>query len=111
MNTFDERERGFERKFALDQEVAFKVVARRNALLARWAAARMGFSGSRMDAYVKTLVESQIAHDGAESIATRVMSDLVANGVPISRGEIDARIARFTGRARAEIVRSSLRQS
>ena len=110
MNTFDdERERAFERKFALDQELAFKVTARRNALLARWAAARMGFSGGRADAYVKDLVESHVAHDDIQSITTRVMNDFVANGVPVARGELDARIARFTGRARADIVRSTLR--
>ncbi|MDE1931151.1 MAG: DUF1476 domain-containing protein [Alphaproteobacteria bacterium] len=110
MNTFnDERERAFERKFALDQELAFKVTARRNALLARWAAARIGFSGSRAAAYVKDLVESQVAHDDSRSVTTRVMKDLAANGVPVTRDELDARIARFTGRARADIVRNSLR--
>lgn len=110
MNTFDDdRERAFERKFALDRELAFKVAARRNALLARWAAVRMGFSGSRADTYVKDLVESQVGHDDTHSIATRVMNDLVANGVPVARDELDVRIARFTGRARADIVRGSLR--
>lgn len=110
MNTFDdERERAFERKFALDRELAFKVTARRNALLARWAAARMGLSGSRADAYVKELVESQAVHGDAQSIVIRVMGDLVAGGVPVARNELDARVARFTGRARADIVRSSLR--
>lgn len=110
MNTFDdERERAFERKFALDQELAIKVAARRNALLGRWAAQRMGFSISRTDAYVKDLVESQVARDDTQSLLTRVMSDLVANGVPVARDELDARIARFTGHARADIVRGLLR--
>lgn len=110
MNTFDdERERAFERKFALDQELAFKVAARRNALFARWAATRMGFSAGRTDAYVKDLAESQAAHGNAQSVVTRVMGDLVANGVPMARDELDAKIARFTVLARAGIVRNSLR--
>lgn len=110
MNTFDdERERAFERKFALDRELAFKVAARRNALLARWAASRMGLSGSRADAYVKELVESQATHGDAESVVIRVMGDLAAGGVPVARDVLDARVARFTGRARADIVRNSLR--
>ena len=110
MNTFDEREHALEQKFALDRELAFKVAARRNALVARWAATRMGFTGDRAAAYVKDLVESQVAHDDAQSVAIRVMSDFVANGVPVTRDELDARIARFTGRARADVVRGSLRQ-
>lgn len=110
MNTFDdERERAFERKFVLDRELTFKVAARRNAMLARWAAAHMGFSGNRADAYVNDLVKSQVAHGDAQSLATRVMGDLVANGFPVSRDEIDARIVRFTAHARAEAVRGALR--
>lgn len=109
MPTFDdERERAFERKFALDQELAFKVAARRNALLGRWAAARMGLHGIKADAYVKELVEGETMHGEAQSVANRVMGDLLARGVPISRSQLDALVARFTARARAKIVRGAL---
>ena len=110
MATFrDQRERELERKIALDPEMAFNVASRRNALLGHWATARMGLSGSRADAYVKDLVEGQAANSDPEAVATRVMDDLAAHGKPISRDELDAAIARFTARARAEIVRSALR--
>ncbi|MDE2230376.1 MAG: DUF1476 domain-containing protein [Alphaproteobacteria bacterium] len=110
MTTFDdEREQTFERKFALDRELAFKVAARRNALLAHWAAARMALHGAAAGDYVKGLVEKGVVHPDPQSVAARVMGDLLARGVPTSRQELDARIARFTTRARAEIVRGALR--
>ena len=110
MKTFDDhRECGFERKIGVDQELAFKVAARRNALLGRWATTQMGFSGSRADAYVKDLVEGHVGNSDPQAVVTRVMGDLVANGMPVSREEIDATITRFTARARAEIVRGALR--
>lgn len=110
MMTFDdERERGFERKFALDQELAFKVAARRNALLGGWAAAQMGLHGPAAEAYIKALVEDEVVHSDPRSVATRIMGDLVARGALVTRPELDALVARFTTRARAEIVRGVLR--
>ncbi|HYL32869.1 MAG TPA: DUF1476 domain-containing protein [Stellaceae bacterium] len=104
------REHVHERKFAEDHELAFKVAARRNALLGRWVTAQTGLSGSRADAYVKDLVESDAGSSGPQVVAIRVMDDLVASGVSVSREEIGAAITRFTARARAEIVRSALRK-
>lgn len=110
MITFDdERERAFERKFANDQELAFKVAARRNAMLARWAVVRMGLHGGRADAYVKNLIEDEVVHNDPKAVAVRVMADLLGRGVPVARRELDALIARFTARARAEVVRGAFR--
>ena len=110
MMTFDdERERAFERKFALDNELAFKVAARRNALLGRWAVGRMELSGDKAEAYVAALVVDDIVHTNPRAVAQRVMADLLARGAPVSREELDALIVRFTARARAEIVRGALR--
>lgn len=110
MTTFDdERERAFERKFALDQELAFKVAARRNALLGRWAAGRMGLESAAAEAYVAALVVDEVVHSDPQTVVKRVMSDLLAQGTPVTRGEIDAVLTRLTARARAEIVRGALR--
>jgi hypothetical protein len=110
MMTFDDgRERAFERKFALDQELAFKVAARRNALLGRWAAAHMRLQGPAAEAYIKALVEEEVVHTDPQSVAARIMGDLLARGALVTRPELDALIARFTTRARAEVVRGVLR--
>jgi hypothetical protein len=110
MMTFDDdRKRAFERKFALDQELAFKVAARRNALLGRWAAARIGLHDVAAEAYVATLIENDIVHIDPQAVVRRVLDDLLARGTPISREELDAVVTRLTARARAEIVRGALR--
>jgi hypothetical protein len=110
MMTFDDdRERAFERKFAIDQELAFKVAARRNALLGRWAAARIGLDGAAAEAYVAALVENDVVHTDPQAVAKRVLADLLARGTPISREELDALVARLTTRARTQIVRGALR--
>ncbi|MEM9356692.1 MAG: ATPase inhibitor subunit zeta, partial [Pseudomonadota bacterium] len=46
MSTFDEREKGFEKKFAHDQDLKFKAEARRNKMIAEWAAGKLGLAGS-----------------------------------------------------------------
>ena len=107
----DEREQAYERKLALDQELAFKVAARRNALLARWAAARMQLDQRESDAYVAELVEAGALHDDPGAIVTRIMRDFLRRGAPIARPEVQSQLQTCTARARAEVVRGSLRQT
>ena len=56
MTTFDEREEGFEKKFALDEEKKFKAEARRNRLLGLWVAEKLGITGDAAAAYAKEVV-------------------------------------------------------
>ena len=64
MTTFDEREKGFEKKFALDADQEFKAAARRNRLLGEWAAAKMGLES--VDEYVRAVVKSDFELPGDE---------------------------------------------
>lgn len=107
----DEREQAYERKLALDHELAFKVAARRNALLARWAAARMQLGERETEAYVAELVEAGALHNDPGAIVARIMRDFLRRGAPIARPEVQSRLQPYTARARAEVVRGSLRQN
>jgi hypothetical protein len=110
MTTFDdERERAFERKFALEQELGFKVAARRNALLGRWASVRMRLDSVAADAYVAGLVVDEAVHTDPQSVINRVRADLLAHGTPASQKELSAILARVTTQARKEVVRGALR--
>lgn len=110
MTTFDdERERAFERKMALDQELAFRVAARRNSLLAHWAAGRMGLSGQAAEDYAAGLVAAGAVHTGSGPTVAQVAADLLARGIPARREEVESHLQRFTAKARAEIVRGALR--
>src|SRR5882757_9705214 len=64
MTTFDEREKSFEKKFAMDQDLKFKAESRRNKALAQWAAAKLGFSGTAVDDYVKAVRKADLAEKG-----------------------------------------------
>jgi hypothetical protein len=81
MTTFDKREEGFERKFALDEELKFKAVARRNRLLGLWAAEKLGITGDAAVGYAKETVASSFADGGEKAVVARVAADLSAKGV------------------------------
>ncbi len=83
MSTFDDREREFESKFKHDQEIQFKVTARRNRLLGEWAGAEMGLSGDALKAYAKDVVASDFQKPGDEDVLEKVQGDLKAAGVDL----------------------------
>ncbi len=76
MTTFDERERAFEAKFAHDEEMEFKAVARRNKLLGHWAAGILGLQGEAADAYAMEVVRADFEEAGHEDVVRKVSRDL-----------------------------------
>ncbi|OQW56214.1 MAG: hypothetical protein A4S14_10620 [Proteobacteria bacterium SG_bin9] len=81
MTTFDKREEGFEKKFALDEEQRFKAEARRNKLLGLWAADLLGKTGDDAAAYAKEVVASDFDEAGDNDVMRKVAKDLAAKGV------------------------------
>ena len=96
MTTFDDRERAFENKYAHDQEMAFRIVARRNRLVGVWAAGEMGLTPEETDAYAKAVVQAEFEESGDEDVVRKLYGDLVSAGVEIDeqriRGELDAKM-------------------
>ena len=88
MTTFDKREQGFEKKFALDEEQRFKALARRNKLLGLWAAEKMGLSGPAADAYSKEVVVADFEEAGDDDVLRKVSTDFTAKGVVQSEQQI-----------------------
>jgi hypothetical protein len=76
MTTFDDRQAAFERKFVLDEDQRFRVMARRNRLLGEWAAGKLGKSGDEAAAYAKTVVAADFAEAGDEDVFKKVRADL-----------------------------------
>ncbi|MBB5220498.1 hypothetical protein HNP73_000419 [Amaricoccus macauensis] len=76
MTTFDDRERGFENKFAYDEEMQFKAVARRNRLLGLWAAGLLGKTGEAADEYAREVVKSDFEESGDHDVYRKVAGDL-----------------------------------
>jgi hypothetical protein len=81
MTSFDDRERAFEAKFANDQDLAFRITARRNRLLGEWAAAKMNLTSEESDAYAKAVVQADFEEAGDEDVIRKIVGDLTSAGV------------------------------
>jgi len=88
MSDFSDREKGFERKFALDEELRFKATARRNKLLGLWAAEKLGKSGADADSYAKEVVASDFAEAGDDDVLRKVKADFDAASIAQSEHQI-----------------------
>ena len=81
MSSFDKREEGFEKKFAMDADSKFKAEARRNRLLGMWAAEKLGITGDAAVAYAKEVVAADFEEAGDGDVLRKVAGDLSAKGV------------------------------
>lgn len=88
MTTFDDREKAFEKKFAMDQELKFKAEARRNKMLAEWAGAKLGLAGAEMEDYIKAVRKADLEEKGDDDVVRKVMADFKAKGVDVAEGEL-----------------------
>lgn len=104
MTNFSDRERAFEAKFANDQELQFKIIARRNRLLGEWAAERMGLTPEERDAYAKAVVQADFEEVGDEDVIRKVTGDLTSAQIEISDSEIRAALEEKTVEARRQFM-------
>jgi len=88
MTNFDDREKSFERKFALDEELRFKSTARRNKLLGLWAAEKMALSGDDAQAYAREVVKADLEEPGEEDVFRKIRGDFDEKGVEQSDHQI-----------------------
>jgi len=103
MTTFDKREEGFEKRFALDEETRFKAVARRNKKLGLWAAEKLGLSGEDAQAYAKEVVVADLQEAGDEDVFRKLRGDFDAKGVDVSDHQIRRNMDEFMAAAAAEV--------
>lgn len=103
MTTFDDREKGFERKFAIDQDQEFRAQARRNRLLGEWAAGLMGLEN--VAEYAQAVVKSDFELPGDEDVLRKVYSDLknLKGADAISEGEVRRKMDELLAIAREQI--------
>jgi hypothetical protein len=103
MSGFDKRQEGFEKKFALDEELRFKAMARRNKMLGLWAAEKLGLSGGEADAYAKTVVMADFDEPGDEDVYRKVRADFDAKGAKVSDEDIRRAMNELLGKAIEEV--------
>ena len=88
MNTLDNREKGFEAKFAHDEELRFKASARRNKLLGQWVAEQLGLQGNEADEYAKSVIKADLEEPGDEDVFRKVRKDLDDSNVTVSDADL-----------------------
>ena len=104
MTQFDDRQRAFESKFAHDEEMKFRVLARRNRLLGEWAARKMGLSQEETDSYAKDVVRADFEEAGDEDVIRKLLGDLTSAGVEIDDATIRQTLEHKTVEARRQMI-------
>ncbi len=104
MSTFDDRKDAFEANYARDEEMQFKVAARRNRLLGTWAAGLMSLTPEETDAYAKDVVRADFEEAGDEDVIRKLLGDLTAAGVDTDDSKIREAVAHKEAEARRQIM-------
>ncbi len=104
MTTFDDRERAFENMYARDQEMQFRIVARRNKLLGHWAAKLMGLTQAEADAYASDVIRADFEEAGDEDVVRKLLGDLISAGVDCDEARIREALAHKQVEARRQMI-------
>jgi hypothetical protein len=104
MTTFEDRERAFEAKFAHDEDLSFRITARRNRLLGEWAAGLMVLTREESDAYAKSVVQADFEEAGDEDVVRKLLGDLVSAGVDMDETRVRAAMIDREAEARRQYM-------
>lgn len=104
MSTFDDRQKGYESKFARDEEMDFKINARRNKLLGQWAAGKLGRHGAEADAYAKDVVMADFEKEGDQDVVDKLLKDFAHAKLHVSEKDIRDEMERLLAVARKQIM-------
>lgn len=104
MTDFKDRETAFETKFARDEEMQFRVTARRNRLLGQWAAEKMGLTSEETDAYAKEVVAADFEEAGDEDVIRKLLGDLTSAGVDMDDAAIRTALSEKMVEARRQFI-------
>ena len=102
MSSFDEREKSFEKKFAHDQELQFKVSARRNKYIGEWVSKILGYDESKEKEYIQSVIKADFQEAGDEDVFRKIQADL--KGHNISDDEIRNKMKEFHEKAKSEFI-------
>ncbi len=107
MTTFDEREKAYEKKFALDQDLKFKAESRRNKMLAEWAGAKLGIEGAALEDYIKAVRKADLEEKGDADVLRKVKQDFADRGIALDETELRKVMGEFLAKAVAEVEAAS----
>jgi hypothetical protein len=102
MNKFDEREKSFEKKFAKDQELQFKVSARRNKYLAEWVSSKLGKNDEQKQNYIQEIIKADLEEAGDEDVFRKVKKDFENSAINIDDSQIRNQMSLALERAKKD---------
>ena len=102
MNTFDEREKSFEKKFAYDEELQFKVSARRNKYIGQWVSQILGYNPDQEKNYIQAVIKADFAEAGDEDVFRKIKEDLKNHN--IQDEDIKSKMNEFNEKAKSEFI-------
>ena len=100
MSSFDEREKGFEKKFAHDEELKFKISARRNKYIGQWASQILGYNSDQEKEYIQSVISADLQKKGIEDLVLKLKTDLTDHNIP--EEEIRKKIEELNEKAKSE---------
>ena len=103
MTTFDERERGFEAKFVLDETQRFQAQARRDRMLGEWLGAQLGLSGVELETYARSVLKADLAHPGDDDIVAALVADATSHNLAVTEADIREKMSEFHAQAQAAV--------
>ena len=102
MSTFDEREKSFEKKFARDEELQFKVSARRNKYIGQWASKILGYNADQEKEYIQSVIKADFAEEGDEDVFRKIKQDL--KNYNINDEEIRKKMDELNEKAKSDFI-------
>jgi hypothetical protein len=104
VRNFEDREKGFEAEFKRNQDLQFRVGARRNKLFGLWAAAKLGIAGDEAETYARTVVQADFERPGDGDVIEKVQKDLAEKGIELSETQLRTELNRLTDEAKRQIM-------
>ena len=102
MNKFDEREKSFEKKFAKDQELQFKVAARSNKYLGEWVSSKLGKTEEEKKNYIQEIIKADMEEAGSEDVFRKIKKDFQSKSISIEDSEIRDQMEKALSRAKED---------
>jgi len=104
MTQFNDREKAFENRFKREEELKFKIVARRNKLLGQWAAEKLSLDSAAAEVYAKEVVAADFDEPGDEDVMRKVLKDLEGKGIDASAQLVRKEMDRLMSVARDQVL-------
>ena len=102
MSKFDEREKSFERKFQMDEELQFKIAARSNKYLGEWASLKLGKNEEEKKNYIQEIIRSDLEEAGQEDVFRKIKKDFQAASISVEESEIRDEMEKALSRAKED---------